>query len=229
MQARPAKRSGMRVGELGEEVVVDPDHLDGGLGVGHARARAEDAVEHLGLHAVAVLVLQAELRIAQPPDPALAVLVEPRRGHAVRAVDLPGHVLAAGRPHAVGEAELPALLRDPHGALGALGDIGHAVAQRGGRAAREEIGGKPAKVQVAVGGDALVVHTSSRVGGGHARPGRPSRPGAGSVGIIRDRCQTSSSIGSSTKTVYRRGRPRPASSGSTYMIELCPRMARGRP
>src|SRR4029450_4824541 len=49
-------------------------------------------------------------------------------------------------------------------------------ARRGGRAAREEVGGKPAKVQVAIGGDALVVHTSSRVGGGHARPGRPSRP-----------------------------------------------------
>jgi hypothetical protein len=36
------------------------------------------------------------------------------------------------------------------------------------------------------------------------------------------------SIGSSTNTVYWRGRPRFASSGSTYMIELCPRMARGR-
>src|SRR6185295_17399470 len=87
-------------------------------------------------------------------------------------------------------------LRDPHGALGALGDVGHAVSQRGGRAAREEVGGKPAKVQVAIGGDALVVHTSSRVGGGHARPGRPSRPGAGSVEIIWDRCQTKAGTGS---------------------------------
>ena len=114
MQARPAKRSGMRLGEIGEEVVVDANDLDGGLGVGHARAGSEDAVEHLGLHAVAVLILQAQLRIAQPPDPALAVLVEARRGHAVRAVNLPGHVLAARRSHAVGEAELAALLGDPH-------------------------------------------------------------------------------------------------------------------
>ena len=110
-------------------------------------------------------------------------------------MDLPGHVLAAGRAHAVGEAELPALLGDPHGTLGALGDIRHAVAQRG-VARLVKRSGKPAKVQVAIGGDALVVHTSSRVGGGHARPGRPSRPGAGSVGIIRDRCQTKAGTGS---------------------------------
>ena len=68
---------GVRVAEVGEPVVVDPDHLDGRLGIGHARARAEDAVEHLGLDAVAVLVLQAQLGLAEPPD---ARACRPRRG-----------------------------------------------------------------------------------------------------------------------------------------------------
>ena len=128
MQARPGEALRVRLAEVGEPVVVDPDHLRRRLGIVHPRAGAEDAVEHLGLDAVAILVLEAQLRIAQAPDAALAVLVEAGGGHAVGAVDLAGHVLAAGRAHAVGQAEGPALLRHPHGALGPLGHVGHAVA-----------------------------------------------------------------------------------------------------
>ncbi len=60
------------------------------------------------------------------------------------------------------------------------------------------------------------------------------RPGDGQGGTGRTTVEGgrqpvyARSIGSSTNTVYWRGRPRLASSGSTYMIELCPRMARGR-
>ena len=50
---------GVRVAEVGEPLVVDPHQLDGGLGVIQPPGGAEDPVEHLGLHAVALLVLQA--------------------------------------------------------------------------------------------------------------------------------------------------------------------------
>src|SRR5262245_63439396 len=99
----------MRLAEVGEPLVVDADHLDGRLAVAHPRARGENAVQGLGLDAVAVLVAQPELRLAEPTDGPLAVLVETGRRHPVRAVDLPGHVLAPRRAHAVGEPEVGAL------------------------------------------------------------------------------------------------------------------------
>src|SRR5881396_2298943 len=92
-------RIGMALAEPRQPLVVDADHLDGGLGVVDPRGGAQDPVEHLGLHAVAVLVLQAELRVAQTVDALLAVLVEPGGGHAVGTVDLARDILAAGRAH----------------------------------------------------------------------------------------------------------------------------------
>ena len=64
--------------------------------------RAEDAVEHLGLHAVAVLVLDAQIGIGEAADALLAVVVEPGLGHAVGAMDAcPGTYWRPRRAHAV--------------------------------------------------------------------------------------------------------------------------------
>ena len=118
---------GRRLAEIVEPVVVDAQHLQRGLGIVQPAARAQHAVDHLGLHAVAVLVLEAELGFGEAADALLAVVVEAGRGHAVGAVDDARHVFAAGRAHAVDQAELGAVLAGPLGALGSVDDVGHAV------------------------------------------------------------------------------------------------------
>src|SRR5439155_22907394 len=153
---------GVRRAEVGEPLVVDPHDLDGGLGVVHAAGGAEDAVEHLGLHAVAVLVLDAQIGIAESPDALLAVRVEPGFGHAVGAVDAARDVFAARRAHAVDEAELSALFRDPAFALRSLLDVRHALAHLGRGLRDEEVGGQPAEIEVASGGDHLVTDGASQ-------------------------------------------------------------------
>ena len=57
----PGEALRVRRAEVGEPLVVDAHDLDGRLGVVQAAGGAEDAVEHLGLHAVAVLVLHAQV------------------------------------------------------------------------------------------------------------------------------------------------------------------------
>src|SRR5207247_10124712 len=132
---------------------------DGGLGIAGPPGDAEEAVGDLGLNAVAILVAQAEIRIGEAPDAALAVVVEPRGGHAVRAMDAPGHVLAARRAHASGQAEVGSLLRRPARALRAIDHVRHPVAPLGrGGVGDEQVGRQPAEFDVAVGGDHLVTH-----------------------------------------------------------------------
>src|SRR2546430_1736978 len=62
-----------------QPVVVDPEHLVGGLRIVEPRRGAEDAVDHLGLDPVAVHVFHAQRGIGGPADALLAVLVEPGR------------------------------------------------------------------------------------------------------------------------------------------------------
>ena len=149
---------GVGVAEVGEPFIVDPHQFDGGLGVIQPPGGAEDPVEHLRLHAVALLILQAQLRVGEPPDAALAVLVETGRSHAVGALDFARDVFAPRRPHAVHEPEVRALLRHPYRSLGAVGDVRHAVLHRRRGARREEVGRQPAEIDVAVGRDSGVAH-----------------------------------------------------------------------
>src|SRR4030095_5385990 len=65
---------GMCRAEPGEPLVVDGGVLDRGLAVGEPPRHAEDPVEHLGLHAVAVLVLYPQLGLGEAADPLLAVV-----------------------------------------------------------------------------------------------------------------------------------------------------------
>src|SRR3989441_979463 len=149
----------MRGPKIGQPLVVDPHGLDGGLRVAEPPGDAEDAVEDLGLNAVAILVAQAGIGMGEAPDAAFAVVVEPGGGHAVRAMDAPGHVLAARRAHAAGQAEVGALLRRPARALRAIDNVRHPVAPLGGGGVGDEqVGRQPAQVDVAVGGDHLVTH-----------------------------------------------------------------------
>src|ERR1051325_710051 len=117
--------------KVGEPVFVNAQHLAGGFVIVETAGGAEDAVQHLGLDAVAVLVLQAQIGVREPAYLLLLGVVEPGRGHAVGAVDLARLVFAAGRTHAGVEPEGGAVLGDPFAAARALGDEGHAVLEGG--------------------------------------------------------------------------------------------------
>src|SRR6185503_14943548 len=108
---------GMCRAKPGEPLVVDAGDLDRGLAVGEPSRHAEDPVEHLGLHAVAVLVHDPQLGLGEAADPFLAVVVEAGGGHAVGAIDASGHVLAPARSHATGETQVGALRRGPERSL----------------------------------------------------------------------------------------------------------------
>src|SRR4026208_922111 len=62
--------------EVYQPVVVDVEHLGGGLVIVQPRGRAEDAVDALGLHPVAVHVLRPQLGSGRPGDALAAVGLE---------------------------------------------------------------------------------------------------------------------------------------------------------
>src|SRR5262249_41671200 len=132
--------------EVLQPVVVDPEHLLGRLVVVQARGCAEDAEDDLGLHAVELHVLQAQVRIGRPPDALLAVLVEPDRGHLVDAIILAGHQLGAARADAADQTERRAVLASPVRTVGAIDDVRHALAHRRRSVGREQVVGNPGHV-----------------------------------------------------------------------------------
>src|SRR5262249_4651198 len=78
--------------EVHEPVVVDSEHLPGGLVVTEPAGRAEDAEEDLGVDTVALHVGATAVGIGWPADALLAVLVETGRRHDVDTIVLAGHV-----------------------------------------------------------------------------------------------------------------------------------------
>src|SRR5438309_11594875 len=100
----------MRGAEVREPLVVDAHRLNGGVGLVHPPRGAQNAVEHLALHAVQVLVLDPQLGIRQTANALPAVLVDTLLRHPVRAMDAPRDVLSASRAHAPRQPEARALL-----------------------------------------------------------------------------------------------------------------------
>ena len=162
---RQVREPDVAVGILAAEIrhprVVDAQHLVRGLDVLQLGRRREDAVNHLGVDAVAIHLLDTQVRIARPANPLLAVVVQPGRRHHVDAQLLARDVLGAGRANAAGDPELDAVLRDPPPLVGPVGHVRHAVLQVRRRLRREQVGGKPDQVEVTVGGDPVVGHDVS--------------------------------------------------------------------
>ena len=150
----------MCAAEAGQPFVVDAHHLVGGFVVAKPHGRAENAVEHLALHAVEVLVVQAQVRFGEAPDALRAVAVQSLLRHPVRPVNLPRHIDPPGRSHAVLQPELATATAHPIRPLLRLGDVGHAFLQVRARLAREQIRRQPRQVDVTVRGDDLIVHGS---------------------------------------------------------------------
>ena len=155
----PARRSGPGASHRNRPARrVDAHHLVGGIVVPQAHRRPEDAVEHLALDAVEILILDAQVRLREAPNPAFAVPVEALLRHAVGTVDLPGHVAPARGPHAVLQTELRAVPAHPVAPLLGLGNVGHAVLQVGTRFVGKQVLGQPRQVDVAVRRNDTVVH-----------------------------------------------------------------------
>ena len=62
------KRVGIVLAEVHQPVVVDAEHLVGRHRIVEPRRGAEDAEDHLGLHAVAIHVLGAQRRVGRVAD-----------------------------------------------------------------------------------------------------------------------------------------------------------------
>jgi hypothetical protein len=144
--------------EIGEPVVVDAQHFAGRLVVVEAACRAEDAVQHLGLYAVALLILEAQIGVCQAPDFFLLRIVQPGRGHPVGTVDFARFVEPPGRAHPAIETEGGAVLGHPFAAARSVGNIGHAVLELGGGVGGEQVGRQPDQIDVAIGRDDVVFH-----------------------------------------------------------------------
>src|SRR5580692_5534090 len=96
--------------EILEKIIVDAQHLVRGLAIVEARGGAQNAVYDLGVDAVAVHVLDPQMRVAAAPDIALAVLVHASFGHLVDPVVLTRNKGRATRPDAVLQSKIGAVL-----------------------------------------------------------------------------------------------------------------------
>src|SRR5215471_8376265 len=74
---------GIVAAEVDQPVVVDAEHFARRLVIVQPRGRAQDAEDDLGLDAIAIHVLDAQLGRGGTGNTLLTVLVEPGRGHHV--------------------------------------------------------------------------------------------------------------------------------------------------
>jgi hypothetical protein len=118
-------------------LIVDAQHLSRGIVILQPHARAENAIEHFRLHAVALLILEAQLRIGQAPNSFAAVVIEPGRSHSVGSMDLAWNIWAACRTHPVHQSEFGPVLSDPLETLAPFHHLRHAILQRHWRVRRE--------------------------------------------------------------------------------------------
>ena len=144
--------------EIGEPVIVDTQHFAGCLVIVQAARRAENAVQHLGLYAVAPLIVEAQIGVCQAPDFLLLRIVQPGRGHAIGTVDFARFVEPPSRAHPAIETEGGAVLGHPFAAARSVGDIGHALLERGGGVGGEQVGRQPDHIDMAIGRDDVVFH-----------------------------------------------------------------------
>jgi hypothetical protein len=144
---------GIGLAEVGGPAVVDlVDRLDQ-LAVLHAQADPEDPVHHLGVDAVEILVLQAQVRGRRVRAP----LVEADVEHLLDVLRESALDLVEAEPEAAEDAEL-LFFGIPLRAVVGLPHLRDPVAEPGGRVLDPEIAGHPGHVDVAVGGDDAVAH-----------------------------------------------------------------------
>ena len=144
--------------EIRQPVVIDAVHLVCGVMVRQLAGRAQDAVQHLGIDTVDFHVLHPQMRVGNPADVLLAVFIQVGRGHQVGPRMGPRYVFCPGRSQPVLQAERDSVPAGPVGAVRPFGDIGHAVLHRWPRLGHKQIRRHPAQIDMAIGGNALVLH-----------------------------------------------------------------------
>ncbi len=144
--------------EVDDEVVVDAQHFRRGAGVLELRGGGEHAIDDLGVDAVPVEFLGAQVRVARAADAFDTGLIQPGLGHAVGAVLLAGLVFPAGRADAGDQPEGGAVAGDPLLAVRSFADERHPLLELARRFRGEEIRRQPDHIEMAIGGDSLVLH-----------------------------------------------------------------------
>ena len=148
--------------EIDEPVIVDAQHLVRRLAVVEPRGSPEDAVDDLGVDAVAIHVLDPQMRVGRAANVLLSVLEEAELGHLVDAIVLAGDIGRTARTDAVFEPEIGAVFGDPLRTLRPVLDIGHAVLEIAARLRDEQIRRHPRHIEVAVGRYPAVLHVLPR-------------------------------------------------------------------
>src|SRR5205085_521351 len=133
-------------------------------GVLHLGASSEDAVDDLGVDAVAVHVLDPQMRVARPAQTLFEIVaVEARLGHLVGAQLLARDMRRAGRADAATQAVFGAVIVGPalH-AVRILGDVGHQIPELARRVRGEQVGRQPEHVEMTIRRDTLVLPSHHR-------------------------------------------------------------------
>ena len=149
---------GIVAAELVHPRVVDAQHLVGRLAVVQLGCRRENAVDDLGVDAVAVHLLDAQVRITRPAHALLAVLVQTGRRHHVDArAACPARTSCPSAPTPPARPKIGAVVGDPPPPVRSVGDVRHAVLQLARRFRDEQVRREPDQIEVTVSRDSVVV------------------------------------------------------------------------
>src|ERR1700730_1942505 len=158
-QAGPADHPlRMVAAEVAGEVLLDAQHLRRGAGVLQLRGGGEHAVDYLGVDAILVELLGAQVRVPRAADAVETGLIQSGLRHAVGAVLLAGLVFSACRADAGDQPEGGAVARDPLLAVRSFADERHPLLELARRLRGEEIRRQPDHIEMAIGRDSFVLH-----------------------------------------------------------------------
>ena len=156
---QPDQTVGCVAAKILQPVVVNAKHFHGGFLIAQTRRRAEDAEDHLGIHAVHLGILDTQRRIGGAALAVFFVVIEkPGLVHAIHAVILSRHQLRAGRADPAHQAVGISALRRPVRPVGPIRHVRHALLERGAGVRGKQIRRQPRQINMAVGRDAVVLH-----------------------------------------------------------------------
>jgi len=162
--------------KLLEPIVIDAQQLVTGFLVVELRGGAEHTEDDLGVDPIHLHVLEPEMRVTGAVSALLGVVVKADLIHLVDPMVLAGDVFRAARADAIHQTEIRAVAGDPMRPVRSIDDMRHLISQGARGVLHEQLRRHARHVEVAIGGDALVLHGRSLRGHAWARLGRTVTP-----------------------------------------------------